>query len=323
MSIPYMSAIIHNLCLEAEGIVSIELRPLPGLPDFPLSEPGAHIDLLLGNGLVRSYSLVNPGEGKRYVVAVLHDARSRGGSRYVHEQLRVGQIIQISAPRNHFCLNEDAPFSVLVAGGIGITPIWAMVQRLAATGKKARLIYCARSRHSAPFLQAIETLAKYTGDEQLEVHLYFDDEQGGPPNLSNLLSDHNADTHFYCCGPIPMLKAFEQACLTLDYPYVHTERFKADEHVMSPTGGYQVELRRTGKVLDIAAGERLVDRLEAEGVAPAMSCREGLCGTCETRVLQGEVDHRDSILTETERQANRSMMVCVSSGRYGMLVLDL
>jgi ferredoxin-NADP reductase len=324
MSSSHLSAQVYNLRYEAHRIISVELRPANGLECFPMAEAGAHIDLHLGNGLVRSYSLTNPGEQHRYLVAVLDDPGSRGGSRFVHEQLRVGQVIGIGAPRNHFRLEEEAPASVLIAGGIGITPLLAMLRRLVALGKPARLVYCGRSRQGAAFLAEIDALARSAVPGRVSVELRFDDEQGCPPDMGTLLAGHAPGTHFYCCGPTPMIDAFEAACKALGCVHAHTERFKAaPAPEPAASAGYTVELRRSGKSFAVAAGVSLLDALQAQGAAPPLSCREGLCGTCETRVLEGEVEHRDAILTEAERKANRSMMVCVSSGRCGRLVLDL
>ena len=192
MATSTLQALVFQMRHEAPGIVGVELRPVSAAAAFPAVEAGAHIDLHLGNGLVRSYSLVNPGETHRYVVAVLNDRHSRGGSRFVHEQLRVGQTIAIGAPRNHFRLDEAAPRSVLLAGGIGITPVYAMLRRLAALGREAQLVYCARSRAEAAFLAEIEALADASGG-RLSLRCHFDDEQGGPPDLDRLLGDHAED----------------------------------------------------------------------------------------------------------------------------------
>lgn len=323
MATSTLQALVFQMRHEAPGIVSIELRPVPPAAAFPAAEAGAHIDLHLGNGLVRSYSLVNPGETHRYVVAVLNDRRSRGGSRFVHEQLRVGQTIAIGAPRNHFRLDEAAPRSVLLAGGIGITPIYAMLRRLAALGREAQLVYCARSRAEAAFLPEIEALAAASGG-RLSLRCHFDDEQGGPPDLERLLGGHPAGTHFYCCGPGPMLDAYERACERLGQPNVHLERFAAAPAAApdTPAGGYTVELRRSGRTVQVAPGVSLLDALIEAGLDPDHSCREGVCGACETRVISGDVDHRDQLLSRQERAANQSMMICVSSCRSGRLVLD-
>lgn len=325
MSLHLLQALVFNIRYEARDIVSVELRP--ATPDilFPRVEPGAHIDLHLDTGLVRSYSLINPGETDRYVVAVLKDRASRGGSRYVHENLRVGEIIAISAPRNHFHLHEEARLSVLLAGGIGITPLVAMLKHLSALGRQAHLIYCARSQQDAAFLAEIKELVAGSKKNCITSHFYFDDEQGAPPDITRLLSSFPPNTHFYSCGPGRMLEAYEKACAQLGYKNVHMERFAAiavpgDRSVA--TEGYEVELRRSNKTIHVSPGTTLLDALLAAGCEVESSCREGLCGSCETRVLSGEVEHRDSILTKEERAANKSMMICVSSCRSGTLVLD-
>jgi len=315
----FIKAIRH----EADGIISLELRPAPGSTAFPPFDAGAHIDLQLPNGLVRSYSLLNaPTERNRYLIGVLNDRNSRGGSRCVHEQLRVGMTLPISAPRNNFTLDETAPRSVLVAGGIGVTPILAMLERLSALGGPVDFIYCARSRNEAAFIERIEALAERPS---VRVTWHFDDEQGKPPALDALLADRPADTHFYCCGPAPMLDAFERACEGLGYPHAHIERFAAiSPAVASDAGaGYRVELQRSQRTIDVAAGTSLLDALLDAGIAHDFSCREGVCGSCETKVISGDIEHCDSILTQAERDANKSMMVCVSRCRGGTLVLDL
>jgi len=322
-----LKARVQALRHEADGIVSMELRPATDAVPFPEFEAGAHIDLHLPNGLVRNYSLMNPDTGVRqYRIAVLNDRHSRGGSRYVHEQLRVGTILDISEPRNHFTLDRGAEYSVLVAGGIGVTPLLGMLHALAAAGKPAEFIYCARSRREAAFIEDIQSCAAQTG---IGLACHFDDERGGPPDLARLLQGRSAEAHFYCCGPGPMLDAFERVCAELGYAHVHIERFAAAEEATNPAqpeadaGGYSVELRRSARTLHVPAGKPLLDVLLEAGVSHDYSCREGLCGACETRVLDGEVEHRDSILTKSEREANNTMMVCVSGCRKGPLVLDL
>lgn len=322
MSSSTLQALVFNLRHEATGIVSVELRPVAPATAFPVVEAGAHIDLHLGNGLVRSYSLTNPGESHRYVVAVLNDRNSRGGSRHVHEQLRVDQLVTIGAPRNHFRLDEAARRSVLLAGGIGITPVYAMLQRLAALQRPAHLIYCARNRTEAAFVAEIQSLVA-AGGTALSVQFHFDDEQGAPPDLVQLLGGQAKDTHFYCCGPGPMLDAYEGACAQLGQANVHLERFAAAVQPAAPaTEGYCVELRKSGLTVQVAPGVALLDALLDAGLNPEFSCREGVCGACETRVISGDVDHRDHLLTRQEHAANKTMMICVSGCRSGSLVLD-
>ena len=232
MSSPTLSALVHTMRYEADGSVSVEFRPAAPEVDFPAFEAGSHIDLHLPNGLVRSYSLCNPSSDRqRYVVGVLNDKKSRGGSRYVHQQLRVGMTLPISAPRNNFHLEEGAERSVLVAGGIGVTPIWCMLQRLVAIGKPVEMIYCARTRKEAAFCDAIEALAR---ENQVALTWHFDADKGAPPDLAAMLAGKSAGSHFYCCGPAPMLDAFEKTCEQLGYANAHVERFAA-AHVEVPT----------------------------------------------------------------------------------------
>jgi len=313
-----ISALVHTLRHEAEGIISVELRPWGDTVLTPF-EAGSHIDLHLPNGLVRSYSLLNaPSDQGRYVVGILRDRASRGGSRYVHEQLRVGTQLQISQPRNNFALDTRASHSVLVAGGIGITPIYCMFRQLLALGRSAELIYCARSRAEAALVDEISGLGA-------KVLYHFNDEKGGLPDLASYLAGRPADTHFYCCGPTPMLDAFEQTCERLGYPHAHIERFTAAEVAASEDAqdSYSVELSKSGKTVSVEPGLNLLDVLLEAGCDIEYSCREGVCGSCETRVLEGDVDHRDGVLTKAERAANKSMMVCVSGCKSRRLVLDL
>jgi ferredoxin-NADP reductase len=324
MSHPALTAMVQAMRHEAHGVVSLELRPAEGAPAFPPFAAGSHIDLHLPNGLVRSYSLLNyEDHDQRYVVAVLRDRNSRGGSRYVHEQLRVGALLPVSAPRNNFALDESARCSVLMAGGIGITPMLSMLDRLVALNKRVEVIYCARSRRDAAFIARIDAIA-HAAD--IRVTWHFDDDRGAPPSIEDMLAGRPADTHFYCCGPGPMLDAFERACAIHGYANCHIERFAAapagKEHATAQNS-YQVELRRSGTTLDVPAGASLLDVLLEAGIKHDFSCREGVCGACETKVLAGEVDHRDSILGKAERTANKTMMVCVSGCRKGPLVLDI
>lgn len=317
---PTLMAWVHTLSHAADDILRIELRP-DQAEHFPSFEPGAHIDLHLPNGMVRSYSLANDSrETYRYVLGVLKDRASRGGSRYIHDQLRVGMRLKISAPRNNFPLDTRAEHSVLIAGGIGITPILCMARALHAQGKSAEVIYCARTRSSMAFIEDLSAI-------NLPVTWHIDAEAGGPPDLTTLLrsKSSNLKTHYYACGPAVMLDAFERSCAALGYAHTHIERFAAIE-VKAATNArqtYHVELRRSGQVLEITPERDLHQALLAIKADVSFSCEEGICGSCETRVLEGEPDHRDSVLTATERSSNKVMMVCVSGCKSDRLVLDL
>jgi ferredoxin-NADP reductase len=294
-----------------------EFVRLDGQP-FPSCTPGAHIDVHLPNGITRAYSLVESGEQRRsLVVGVKRDPNSRGGSRWLHEQARVGMELHVSGPRNHFPLLEDASHTVLVAGGIGITPIWCMAQRLKALGKPFTLYYSARSRADMAFLEEAQAL----GDA---AHLHFDDEAGGVMDMAAIMKAVPVGAHLYCCGPTPMLDAYEAAAKAAGLPAdnVHLERFTPVQ-AAATDGNYVVQLARSGKEIQVTAGTTLLEALEANGICVGASCREGLCGTCEVVVLEGEVDHRDSVLTDAEKASNRTMMVCCSGSRSARLVLDL
>lgn len=305
---------------EAQGIVSVELRPIDAGSDVPPFEPGSHIDVHLPNGLVRSYSLCNPStDRKRYVIGVLNDRKSRGGSRYIHEQLRVGAILKISAPRNNFAL-VDSAHSVLVAGGIGITPIWSMLQKLVADERSVELLYFARSRQEAAFLPAISALC----GTRVQCRLQFDDEHGGQPDLAAALADKGTDSNYYCCGPVPMLDAFEQACEALNYRNAHIERFSAAPAQETSAGdACTVRLAKSCLTLEVPAGTSILDAMLNAGIQHEHSCKEGVCGSCEARILEGVADHRDGVLSKREREAGLTMMPCVSRCKRGPLVLDI
>jgi len=322
---PLLKALVHTMRWEAEGILSVELRPASATVSFPPFDAGAHIDLHLPNGLIRSYSLCNPSSDRdRYVVGVLHDKKSRGGSRCVHQQLRVGQVIDIAAPRNNFALHENAPNSVLVSGGIGVTPIVCMLQRLTDLGRPVEMVYCARSRKEAAFIDTIQTLAEQS---RVSVTWHFDDEAGASPKLDALLAGRGADSHYYCCGPTPMLDAFEKSCEQLGYANAHIERFAAvaQEPGAASAHGFEVVCQKSGKSVQVPAGKSILDALLDAGMNHDHSCKEGVCGACETAVLEfdGELEHHDGILTKAERQAGKTMMLCVSRCTGKRLVLDV
>lgn len=309
---------VHALRYEADGVISVELGAMDDAM-LPTVEPGAHIDLHLGNGLVRSYSLVTPRcTPTRYVVAVLKDRASRGGSSYIHDSLRVGAVLEVGGPRNHFKLDDSATRSVLIGGGIGITPIFSMYARLLAQGKPVTLLYCGRSRQQMALRHDIEALGR-------PIEWHIDEEAGGPPDLKSFLARFDANTDYYCCGPTPMLDGFEAICAELGFGKVHVERFAAvvAKDAMAPGDAFEVVLKRSGKSFQIAAGQTMYDVFVANKIDVEFSCREGICGACETKVLEGLPEHRDSVLSKSERASNKTMMVCVSGCKGERLVLDL
>ncbi|HZB91321.1 MAG TPA: PDR/VanB family oxidoreductase [Stellaceae bacterium] len=311
---------VKAITYEADGVVSLDLRPLDGAP-LPPFTAGAHIELRLPNGIERSYSIANPeGETHRYVVGVQKDAGSRGGSCFIHDALRPGAELVILAPRNNFPLKEDAGHTLLIAGGIGITPIWCMTQRLAALGRSFALVYAARARRRAAFLAEIVALL---GEDSPNLRLHFDEEHGGAPlDLPAVIRRARPGAHLYCCGPLPMLAAFERETAALPPERVHLEYF-APKAPVAASGGFEVVLARSGRCFTIAPGATILETLQDAGIAVNCSCLEGVCGTCETAVLEGEPEHRDSVLTPQERASNRTMMICCSGAKTPKLVLDL
>lgn len=312
---------VKAMSWEAEGILGFELRPMPPRKELPPFTAGAHIDVHLPNGTIRSYSLLNAqDERHRYLIAVNKDAASRGGSRYLHETLRVGDTLAISAPRNNFALDESAPHTVLVAGGIGITPLTGMIERLRALGKPWRLHYAARTRQHCAFVDRLQALRDSEG---ADVHFSFDKEPGGKMlDIPGIVAALPPGAHIYCCGPLPMLDAFEQATQALPAERVHVEYFAAREAAANE-GGFTVELARAKRTLSIAPGHTILDSLIEIGIEPPYSCREGICGTCEVAVLDGTPDHRDLVLSAAEKAEGKRMMICCSGSKSQKLVLDL
>ena len=255
---------VKRISYEAESINSYELVALAGGDLFAFTA-GSHIDLHLSNGMIRSYSLVNdPSERHRYVIAVNNDAASRGGSVLVHETLRAGDVITISHPRNNFALCESAGHSVLIAGGIGITPLLSMIRRLKALGRSWELIYAARTRLAAAFLDELNAL---TRDAPAKLHLHFDQELSGRVlDLSAIIRNAPADAHLYCCGPVPMLEAFEAATAGRPADAVHVEYFKAKEKPAAE-GGFDLRLAKSNRTIRVEAGKTILNALLDAGVA--------------------------------------------------------
>lgn len=299
----------------AEDTKLYEFARPDGAP-LPPAEPGAHIDLHLPNGMMRQYSLVVPHHVPvSYTLGIKRDPNSRGGSAYIFEALKPGQVLTISAPRNHFPLAPDAPHHVLIAGGIGITPIFAMMQSLRSKAKSFELHYAGRSHSQLAFLDEV------AGQDCAHVHC-DDEHDGALLDLAALVAKAPDKSHFYCCGPTPMLEAFRTATRNIPEMRVHFEYFAAKNEA-NKDGGFVVELARSGREIAIGAGETILERLRAEGLSLDSSCEEGICGVCETRVISGIPDHRDAILSDHERAANKSMMICCSGSKSERLVLDL
>lgn len=322
MTEPLHPVRLINVSYEATDILSFELVRPDGSALWPF-EAGSHIDLQLPNGLMRSYSLSNPcPDHSRYRITVARDANSKGGSVFMHDSLRVGQIIEISQPRNNFPLFEEAALSVFIAGGIGVTPFVPMMVRLNELGRCWRIHYCVRTRDRAALLQEIEALASAGYGEVVS---NFDEEPGGAMlDLRQVTRGLATDGHIYCCGPTGMLDAFRGACESagISDERVHFEYFSSNVEAAA-SGGYDVVLAKSAKTVRVVEGETLLDALLKADVEIPFSCQEGVCGACETRVIDGTPDHRDMILSEREKAANRTMMVCCSGSKSSVLTLDL
>lgn len=297
----------------ADDVVRLTFRHPAGLP-LPSWLPGAHLELVLGPGLLRQYSLCgDPGDRSTLEVAVLHVRDGRGGSRFVHERLRAGDRVLVRGPRNHFPLVGSQRY-LFLAGGIGITPLVPMIAAADEAGADWELLYAGRTLSSMAF--ADELVQKY-GDL---VTLCPSDE-GGLPRLDELFASLFEDTAVYCCGPESLLAEAEYHHRSRPDVSLFRERFSPKE-VSGVREEFDVQLARSGVTLTVPADRSVLDVAEDAGVPVFSSCREGTCGTCETRVLDGTPDHRDSVLTDAEQAACASMMICVSRAR-GRLVLDL
>lgn len=300
----------------ADGVVRLTFRGLDGGP-VPYWEPGAHLDLMLQDGLVRQYSLCgDPADRSTLQVAVLREPESRGGSRHVHDRLAEGDRVRVRGPRNHFALVEAERY-LFVAGGIGVTPLVPMVAEAQARGADWRLVYGGRTRASMAFR---DELCDRYGDR---VSVRPQDETG-LLDLDALLSEPRPGTAVYCCGPEPLLAAVERGCAHWPAGALHMERFapKAGADA-GPRDTFEVELALSGRTLVVPPDRSILEVVEESGVPVLSSCQEGTCGTCETAVLDGVPDHRDSLLTAEERAAGDTMMICVSRALGPRLVLEL
>jgi ferredoxin-NADP reductase len=300
-------------------VVALTVRRPDGEP-LPPWTPGAHVDLIVPGAPTRQYSLCgNPADHDTYRLGVLRDPNGGGGSLYIHDGLNAGDVVRVRGPRNNFALAES-PRYLFIAGGIGITPILTMVAAAEATGATWRLVYGGRYRASMAFL---DELARYGDRVAVRPH-----DETGLLDLDTLLGTPERDTLVYCCGPEPLLAAVEQRCAGWPSGALHVERFAA-RPLGEPLGepvraeAFEVELVRSGLTLTVPPERSVLEVVEEAGVGVLSSCAEGTCGTCETPVLDGLPDHRDSVLTTDEKQRNDCMLICVSRAQTGRLVLDL
>ncbi|MQY34571.1 Phenoxybenzoate dioxygenase subunit beta [Streptomyces sp. RB17] len=306
-----LDLLVHRMTWEAEGVLSVELVHPDGKP-LPAWTPGAHLDLHVG-GTIRQYSLCgDPADTGVYRLGILDAPSSRGGSRFVHTKLRPGRTVRVAGPRNHFALEPAASY-VFVAGGIGITPILAMARQAQHDGIPYRLTHGGRSRASMAFGGELAALGG-------EVTLVPQDEQGHI-DLPGALEGLRPDALVYCCGPEPLLKAVEEA---VPEGQLRIERFAAPAvERRGDDSAFQVECRTSGVTLTVGPDTSILQAAENAGLSVNSSCRDGICGSCETRILAGTPDHRDFLLSEAERATSETMMICVSRCASDRLVLDL
>jgi ferredoxin-NADP reductase len=305
---------VQRMAWLADDVVEVVLQD-PSGASLPAWQPGAHVVLRLADGLSRQYSLCgDPAQNHSWTIAVHRAPASRGGSSHVHDRLRVGSLLPVEGPVNNFPLVEAGRY-LMLAGGIGITPILAMTRSLRESGADFELVYCARR---ASLMAYRDEVAGWHDDR---VTLHADDEDGGPLDLKALLAARPGAL-VYCCGPEGMITAVEDAAP--DPALVRVERFRAATPPEEPPGeAFDVLVDGTDERIRVEPGESILTALDRAGFDVPSSCREGICGTCETKVVRGEPDHRDSVLTPDERAENGSMMICVSRSLSPELVLDL
>lgn len=306
---------------EATDIYSFELADPKGraLPPF---SAGAHVDVEVREGLVRQYSLCNhPEESHRYLIAVLLDPKTRGGSAAMHAHIREGDIIRISEPKNHFPLAASVRRSLLLAGGIGVTPILCMAERLAHSGTDFEMHYCARSAERMAFAQRIR---QSSFSDRVIFH-HDDGPDAQKLNINQVLAAAGPDAHLYVCGPTGFMDWVLQAAKEHHWvdARVHREYFAAPEQAMASEGEFEVQIASSGEVFLIEATQTITQVLSNNGVEIPTSCEAGVCGTCLTRVLEGIPEHRDVYLTEKEHAKNDQILPCCSRAKSRRLVLDL
>lgn len=312
---------VLNKTREAEGIYSFELAREDGQP-LPPFTAGAHIDIATPDGAIRQYSLCNnPEDSSHYLVGIMRDPESRGGSRSMVDEVKVGTTLQISEPRNHFPL-VHADRTILFAGGIGVTPILCMAERLQATGADFEFHYCVRSQDRAAFHERMRNSSFAS-----RVHLHLDD---GPEDqklaLDQIIANPSTTTHLYVCGPTGFMNWIIDTAKAKGWSndHIHREYFSAEEVDTSDDGSYTLKIASTGQLLTVEKDQKATDVLNEAGFAVDVSCEEGICGTCITRVLSGDIEHRDLFLMDSEKEENSQFTPCVSRGKPGTtVVLDL
>ncbi|MES2948203.1 MAG: PDR/VanB family oxidoreductase [Pseudomonadota bacterium] len=319
---PTLSVRVARKAVEATDICSFELVAAQDGAPLPAFSAGSHVDVFLPDGITRQYSLCNdPHETHRYLIAVLRDPASRGGSQAMHTDVQEGQLLQISAPKNHFGLAHDAQRSLLLAGGIGVTPILCMAERLALTGADFAMHYSSRTRARTAFVERIASSAFAP-----QVQFHFDDGDAAQKlDLAALLTNPKTGVHLYVCGPKGYMDAVLATARASGWPesQLHYEFFAAEVAKSDSDAGFEVQLASSGRIITITKDQTVTQALSAAGVEVQTACEQGVCGTCLTRVLSGVPDHKDVYLTPEEQAANDQFTPCCSRAKSARLVLDL
>jgi ferredoxin-NADP reductase len=302
----------------ADAVVALSLVSLDG-DALPGWEPGAHIDLCLTDDLIRQYSLCgSPKDQGRWRVAVLHTPDSRGGSAWVHTRIRPGDVLSVCGPRNNFQLVAARRY-LFIAGGIGITPLWPMIEAVREQPDvEWRLAYGGRSRSTMAFVPELEQFG-----ERVEI---MPEDDTGLLDLDRILGEPRIGVAIYACGPEALLTELERRCRSWPPGTLHVERFRSNTSPDdSPAGAttFQVVAQQSGLTVDVPADRTIVEALEEQGVYVPVSCGEGVCGTCITRVIEGDPEHRDAVLTEDEQASGELITPCCSRSRTPRIVLDL
>jgi vanillate O-demethylase ferredoxin subunit len=313
-----ISVVVTDARLIARDVKRLDLTAIDGR-SLPAVEPGAHLDLWLPEVGARQYSIVERAEdGSRYTIAVLRHPSSRGGSSYVVDSVHRGQTLEIGGPRNNFALDDGADDYVLIAGGIGVTPLVPMARRLSERGRRFAFHYLNRSPERAAFLDLLraDPLGRH-------LRLHFDDADGRP-DIAGMIGPARATAQIYVCGPSGLIDAVLDAARDWGPHAVRFERFSHEAPKPDgDDGGFEVKLARSSKVVPVGPGETILEAIGKSGVTVEAVCKEGICGSCMVPILAGEADHRDAIQTETERRANKYICLCVSRATSPRLVLDL
>jgi vanillate O-demethylase ferredoxin subunit len=317
-----LSVRVARKAMEATDICTLELVAVEEGVPLPAFSAGSHVDVHLPGGLTRQYSLCNdPSECHRYLIGVLRDPASRGGSQALHDQVQEGQVLQISAPKNHFPLAHDAKHSLLLAGGIGVTPILCMAERLAMMGADFEMHYSARSLERTAFHGRI-TSSAYAP----RVQFHFDDGAANQKlDLKALLVKPKDGVHLYVCGPKGFMDAVLTTARAQGWPesQLHYEFFGAEVVSSESDASFEVQLASSGRIINVPKDQTVIRALSAAGVEVQTACEQGVCGTCLTRVLEGVPDHKDQYLTPEEQAANDQFLPCCSRAKTARLVLDL